>query len=70
MSVAPMRRKEPILGYVPKDDEKKNLVHIGLISTSNFCKYIWLDTDFSSASFIQTIDTVVTYHLIYQNTLL
>ena len=24
------RRKEPILGYVPKDDEKMNLVHKGL----------------------------------------
>ena len=24
------RRKEPILGYVPKNDEKKNLVHKGL----------------------------------------
>ena len=24
------RRKEPILGYVPKNDEKKNLVHEGL----------------------------------------
>ena len=33
MSVAPMsrRRKEPILGYVPKIDEQKNLVHKGLI---------------------------------------
>ena len=32
MSVAPRvgRRKEPILGYVPKNDEKKNLVHKGL----------------------------------------
>ena len=29
MSVAPGvgRRKEPIIGYVPKNDEKKNLVH-------------------------------------------
>ena len=25
------RRKEPILGYVPKNDEKKNSVHKGLI---------------------------------------
>ena len=25
------RRKEPILGYVPKNDEKKNFVHKGLI---------------------------------------
>ena len=24
------RRKEPILGYVAKNDEKKNLVHKGL----------------------------------------
>ena len=24
------RRKEPILGYVPKNDEKKNVVHKGL----------------------------------------
>ena len=24
------RRKEPVLGYVPKHDEKKNLVHKGL----------------------------------------
>ena len=24
------RRKEPILGYVPKNDEKENLVHKGL----------------------------------------
>ena len=24
------RRKEPILGYVPKNDEKKNSVHKGL----------------------------------------
>ena len=24
------RRKEPILGYVPKNNEKKNLVHKGL----------------------------------------
>ena len=24
------RRKEPILGYGPKNDEKKNLVHKGL----------------------------------------
>ena len=33
MSVAPMsrRRKEPILGYVPKNDEKKNSVHKGLM---------------------------------------
>ena len=23
-------RKEPFLGYVPKNDEKKNLVHKGL----------------------------------------
>ena len=34
MSVAPIdrvgRRKELILGYVPKNDEKKNLVHKGL----------------------------------------
>ena len=33
MSVAPMSkywRKEPILGYVPKNDEKNNLVHKGL----------------------------------------
>ena len=27
MSVAPMSRDEPILGYVPKNDERKNLVH-------------------------------------------
>ena len=33
MSVAPLwvgRRKEPILGYVPKNDEKKNFVQKGL----------------------------------------
>ena len=24
------RRKEPILGYVPKNDKRKNLVHKGL----------------------------------------
>ena len=24
------RRNEPILGYVPKNDDKKNLVHTGL----------------------------------------
>ena len=33
MSVAPIlvgRWKEPILGYVPKNDEKMNLVHKGL----------------------------------------
>ena len=24
------RRKEPILGYVPRNDQKKNLVHKGL----------------------------------------
>ena len=27
------RRKEPILGYVPKNNEKKNLVHKGLKNT-------------------------------------
>ena len=32
----PMRRKEPILGYVPKNDEKKNLVHEGLILPSKY----------------------------------
>ena len=26
------RRKEPILGYVPKNEEKNNLVHKGLIN--------------------------------------
>ena len=32
MSVAPMSRlrKKPILGYVPKNEGKKNLVHKGL----------------------------------------
>ena len=25
------RRKEPVLGYIPKNDQKKNLVHKGLI---------------------------------------
>ena len=30
MSVAQMSRKEPIFGYVPKNDENKNLVHKGL----------------------------------------
>ena len=37
MSVAPMirRQKEPILGYAPKNDEKKNLVHKGLIQTNH-----------------------------------
>ena len=31
MSVAPMSRsKEPILGYVPKNDEKNNLILTGL----------------------------------------
>ena len=35
MSVAFMsrgRRKEPILGHVPKNEKKKNLVYKGLIS--------------------------------------
>ena len=38
MSVAPMSRlrKEPILGYVPKNDEKNNLVHKGLIISKTF----------------------------------
>ena len=39
MSVAPIwvgRRKEPILGYVPKNDEKKNSVHKGLIKMKIF----------------------------------
>ena len=36
MSVAPIvgRRKEPILGYVPKNDDKNNLVHKGV---KRFC---------------------------------
>ena len=33
------RRKEPILGYVPKNDEKKNSVHKGLMKMKIF-KYI------------------------------
>ena len=39
MSVAPMRRKEPILGYVLKNDEKKNLVPIGLMLLLFRCWY-------------------------------
>ena len=39
MGVAPMsryRRKEPILPYVPKNDEKKNSVHKGLMKMKIF----------------------------------
>ena len=31
-----VRRKEPILGYVPKNDEKKNSVHKGLMKMKIF----------------------------------
>ena len=34
------RRKEPILGYVPKKDEKKNLVHKGLNKCIEFCNAV------------------------------
>ena len=34
------RRKEPILGYVPKNDEKKNSVHKGLI-IQGYHEWFW-----------------------------
>ena len=33
------RRKEPILGYVPKNDEKKNLVYKGLNNGTNLSSW-------------------------------
>ena len=36
------RRKEPILGYVPKNDEKKNSVHKGLRRDHKKISYIWV----------------------------
>ena len=43
------RRKEPILVYVPKNDEKKNLVHKGLNKNSfsdSLCRITLLDKSF------------------------
>ena len=34
------RRKEPILGYVPKNYEKENSGSKGLNRTMKFCKYL------------------------------
>ena len=40
------RRKVPILGYVPKNDEKKNLVHKGLKERHVKCTNIYIVKNF------------------------
>ena len=40
MSLLVGRRKETILGFVPKNNEKKNLVHKGL-KKMKFYKLVW-----------------------------
>ena len=54
------RRKEPILGYVPKNDEKKNLVHKGLKKM----KIYKLHYDFYAQE-----DTGVPFHWIFNSIL-
>ena len=67
MSVAPMsryRRKEPILGYVPKNDEKKNLVHKGLrLLTFNCCPngHIKLNKKSSSCLLKKKLQQIIFY---------
>ena len=56
------RRKEPILGYVPKNDDKKNLVHKGLNTKTFGCSSFYYPQiipcfnsgNFSFASFVFT----------------
>ena len=59
-------KKIPILGYVPKNDENKNLVHEGLITFNNFNNF--LNTIVNTfLYYFQNIVLIHSFHYKFEN---